>query len=248
MAGSDEGREARPSAPQARLAGIPIFRSVALCRRGWLPLKSDILRVSVSVKLGFERSKEWHGRIICRADHRDVAGGGSPALICRGLGISEQIYHRWRREDGGLTVTQAARLKALEKENARLRKAASNLTLDASILKRGRAGKVLSPSRRHDGAAHKRAGLGVSERRACRVIGQHRSTQRRRSQPCSDENRLTADIVRLASIYGRYGHRRIAALLQLLCTLPTAQRRLSRPATCRKRNFPASILPSGLAR
>jgi len=56
--------------------------------------------------------------------------------------------------------------------------------------------------------------FGVTERRACRVIGQHRSTQRRRLQPRSDEKRLTADIVRLASIYGRYGYRRITALLR----------------------------------
>jgi hypothetical protein len=56
--------------------------------------------------------------------------------------------------------------------------------------------------------------FGVTERRACRVIGQHRSTQRRRLRPRSDEKRLTADIVRLASIYGRYGYRRITALLR----------------------------------
>lgn len=48
----------------------------------------------------------------------------------------------------------------------------------------------------------------------CRVVGQHRSTQRKPSQPRADEKRLTADIVRLASDYGRYGYRRITALLQ----------------------------------
>jgi transposase InsO family protein len=56
--------------------------------------------------------------------------------------------------------------------------------------------------------------FGVTERRACRVIGQHRSTQRRRLRPRSDEKRLMADIVRLASDYGRYGYRRITALLR----------------------------------
>lgn len=61
--------------------------------------------------------------------------------ISRGLGISEQSYYRWRREYGGLKVTQAARLKSLEKENARLRKAVSNLTLDALILKEVIEGK-----------------------------------------------------------------------------------------------------------
>ena len=64
-----------------------------------------------------------------------LSGGEKTGAICRGLGISEQSYYRWRREYGGLKVTQAARLKSLEKENARLRKAVSNLTLDALILK-----------------------------------------------------------------------------------------------------------------
>lgn len=59
-----------------------------------------------------------------------------------------------------------------------------------------------------------RKAFGVSERRACRVVGQHRSTQRKPSRPRSDEKRLTADVVRLASDYGRYGCRRITALLQ----------------------------------
>ena len=55
-------------------------------------------------------------------------------MICRGLGVSEQSYYRWRREYGGLRVDQAKRLKELEKENTRLRRAVSDLTLDKLIL------------------------------------------------------------------------------------------------------------------
>jgi len=55
--------------------------------------------------------------------------------------------------------------------------------------------------------------LGVSERRACRVIGQHRSTQRKAPTGHHDEDALTRDIIRLAERYGRYGYRRITALL-----------------------------------
>ena len=58
------------------------------------------------------------------------------------------------------------------------------------------------------------AALGVSERRACRVIGQPRSTQRRVPVTPDGEARLTADIVELATTYGRYGYRRITALLR----------------------------------
>ena len=54
--------------------------------------------------------------------------------------------------------------------------------------------------------------LAVSERRACRALGQHRSTQRKLPQGRDDEQRLTADIIELARQYGRYGYRKIAAL------------------------------------
>ena len=54
----------------------------------------------------------------------------------------------------------------------------------------------------------------MSERRACRTLGQHRSTQRKLPQGRVDEDRLTADIIELARQYGRYGYRRIAALLR----------------------------------
>ena len=54
----------------------------------------------------------------------------------------------------------------------------------------------------------------LSERRVCRVLGQHRSTQRHVPTGRDDEERLTADIVELARQYGRYGYRKIAELLR----------------------------------
>ena len=56
--------------------------------------------------------------------------------------------------------------------------------------------------------------LGVSERRACAVLGQHRSTQRKTPRTPDDEAALTADVVELAKRYGRYGYRRVTALLR----------------------------------
>jgi len=61
---------------------------------------------------------------------------------------------------------------------------------------------------------HVVAALGVPERRACRVLGQHRCTQRKPPSPPDDEAGLTADIIALATRYGRYGYRRITALLR----------------------------------
>lgn len=51
-------------------------------------------------------------------------------MVCKALGVSEQTYYRWRRKYGGLKLDQAKRLKDLERENERLRKALSEVTLD----------------------------------------------------------------------------------------------------------------------
>jgi putative transposase len=64
-----------------------------------------------------------------------LSQGEKIGVICRGLGVSEQSYYRWRREYGGLKVDQARRLKDLEKENTRFRRAVLDLTLDKMILK-----------------------------------------------------------------------------------------------------------------
>jgi putative transposase len=66
--------------------------------------------------------------------------GQTAAQVCRSLGIAEQTFYRWRREYGGLKVEQAKRLKALEQENARLRRAVADLTLDKLILQEAARG------------------------------------------------------------------------------------------------------------
>ena len=61
--------------------------------------------------------------------------GNSIAEAVRQAGITEQTYYRWRKEYGGMSTNEAKRLKALEKENARLKKLVADLSLDISILK-----------------------------------------------------------------------------------------------------------------
>lgn len=70
-----------------------------------------------------------------------LAQGQAVGVVCRGLGITEQTYYRWRREYGGLKLNQAKRFKELEQENNRLKKAVSELTLDKLILKEALQGK-----------------------------------------------------------------------------------------------------------
>ena len=78
----------------------------------------------------------------------------------------------------------------------------------------GGVGKLVSPARRRVCIERVRQAFGVSERFACRVLGQHRSTQRKIARTPDDEAALTADIIALAIQYGRYGYRRITALLR----------------------------------
>jgi transposase-like protein len=66
-----------------------------------------------------------------------LASGYTIGQICRDLRITRQTYYRWRNEYGGLQVDQAERMKELKQENARLRKAVAELTLDKLILRDG---------------------------------------------------------------------------------------------------------------
>ena len=69
-----------------------------------------------------------------------LSQGASVAEVVRALAISEVTYYRWRKEYGGMRVEQAKRLKEVEKENARLRKAVADLTLDKLILEEAAKG------------------------------------------------------------------------------------------------------------
>ncbi len=82
------------------------------------------------------------GQIINQLRKAEVAlaNGKSVKQVCRELGVSEQTYYRWRREYGGMKVSQARRLKELERENGRLKRAVADLTLDKLILEEAAQG------------------------------------------------------------------------------------------------------------
>ena len=69
-----------------------------------------------------------------------LAQGQTVGEVCRRIGVSEQSYYRWRKEYGGLKAEQARRLKTLEQENGRLKRAVADLTLDKLILKEAAEG------------------------------------------------------------------------------------------------------------
>ena len=67
--------------------------------------------------------------------------GRTVAEACKQLGVTDQTYYRWRKTYGGMKVDQAKRLKDLEAENARLKRAVADLTIDKLILKEVAEGK-----------------------------------------------------------------------------------------------------------
>ncbi len=69
-----------------------------------------------------------------------IGQGRKMPEVVKALGVHEITYYRWRKEYGGLQVSQAKRLKDLERENARLRKAVSDLSLDKVILQEATRG------------------------------------------------------------------------------------------------------------
>ena len=80
--------------------------------------------------------------IIAKLREADIliSQGKTVAETIKQLGVSDVTYYRWRKEYGGMTTTQVKRLKELEKENQRLRKAVSDLTLDKLILQEAAQG------------------------------------------------------------------------------------------------------------
>ena len=71
-----------------------------------------------------------------------IANGQLTPQACREAGISEQTFYRWRKEYGGLKLDQAKRLKALEQENAKLKRLVAELSLEKQILKDVAAGNL----------------------------------------------------------------------------------------------------------
>jgi len=70
-----------------------------------------------------------------------LAGGATVADAVRQLGVSEQTYHRWRNQYGGMKADDAKRLRELEKENTRLKKIVGDQALDIDMLKEISSGK-----------------------------------------------------------------------------------------------------------
>ncbi len=131
--------------------------------------------------------------IVAKMRHveRLAAGGRRVSDCVAEAGISEVTYYRWRKRYGSPETDLTEYLAELEAEIVRLRRAVSDLTLDKLILEEMTTGN-LSPVHRSACVLHVMSAFGISERRACQALGQHRSTQRKIQARLSLEPRAAA--------------------------------------------------------
>ena len=133
---------------------------------------------------------------------------------CKETGDHSLTSHRWRREFGGLKLDQA-KLPERAGTGEREAETASGGAFFGEANSEGCGrGETLSPERRRGAVRHAEENYPVTERHACRLLGQWRGTQRYEGMGRADEDRLTAAIIALASEYGRYGYRRITIKLR----------------------------------
>ena len=152
---------------------------------------------------------------------REHEAGAKTADLARKHGVSEATLYNWKAKYGGVDVPEAKRLKLLEDENAKLKKLLAEAMLDASAL-RELLSKKVGPAAKRESVAHLRAVMGLSERRACSIVGADRTMIRCRSRR-PKESALRARLRDLANARRRFGY-------------PLADRRL-RAITVRRRLF-----------
>ncbi|MCP3733118.1 IS3 family transposase [Sphingomonas sp. MG17] len=144
---------------------------------------------------------------------KEAEAGAVVTELCRKHGMSSATYYAWKAKYGGLEVSDAKRLRALEEENARLKRLLADTMLDNAGLKDLLFKKMVAPAAKRQAVAHLQATLGMSERRACAVVGADRTSMRYRS--CrADDGDLRSRLCELAQQRRRFGYRRLHILLR----------------------------------
>ncbi len=139
--------------------------------------------------------------------------GFKTADLCRKHGVSSATFFKWKAKFGGMDVSDARKLKALEDENRKLKKLLAETMLDVAMLKDLNSKKMVTPVVKRQAVVHLCQSYEVSQRRACQVIAADRTSMRYRSvRP--DDAVLRARLRELAAIRRRFGYRRLLILIR----------------------------------
>nr|WP_121066149.1 IS3 family transposase [Chachezhania antarctica] len=158
-----------------------------------------------------KRSKFTEEQIIGILREQDA--GAKTAEFCRRHGIGSATFYAWKAKFGGMEVSDAKRLKALEDENARLKRLLAESLLDQAALKDLLSRKLVTPAARREAVAILVECHEMSARRACAVIGADRTSIRYRSRR-PDDHDLRERLRELALERRRFGYRRLHVLLR----------------------------------
>jgi len=144
---------------------------------------------------------------------KEHAADMSAPDLCRKHGISDATFYKWRRKYGGMEVADAKRLRALEADNAKLKKMLAEQMMDVATLKE-MAGKILlRPGSRRKAVDWAMKEKSYSQQRACALAGIDPRVYWRTSKRPADTE-LRARMKELASERRRFGHRRLHLLLR----------------------------------
>jgi putative transposase len=152
------------------------------------------------------------GRILAEVGRR-TAADATVEQVCRELGIGPATYYLWQRKYGRMDSDQLGQLRELQRENARLRRLVTVLSRRQVVLQEV-VEEFLTPVQRRQAVEHIQKALSVSQRHACAVLRQSRSTQRRRAGRRVKDDLLMEAIRRTAQAHPQAGYRRIAELLR----------------------------------
>nr|WP_132003799.1 IS3 family transposase [Camelimonas lactis] len=135
------------------------------------------------------------------------------AELCRKHGVSDASIYKWKARFGGMEVSGAKRLRALEDENSRLKRMLADAMLDNVALKDLLGKEVVTPATRRQAVGHLTQQHGMSERRACKATGFSRMSMRYQAQR-RDDGVLRTRMKELAHERRRFGYRRLHVLLR----------------------------------
>ena len=145
---------------------------------------------------------------------REAEAGSPIKAVCAAHNISTATYHAWKRKFGGMEVSEAKRLRALEEENSRLKRLVADQAVQIHILKEVNAKKLASPSaRRRAVKMSVQEGIGKVAA-ACRALGLARSSYYRSGRSSLESRRIRKAVLELSGQHPRYGYRRITALMR----------------------------------